>query len=127
MGEDGIEVLEIPLTTLWNRKGKGKGAPLADPRRVQSFIGETGFLANGGHWHHLASVAAPQLERTDSTASAISFDSVESEEATSRLRAEAGVYGWLRKDVEDWRVFWVGGDARNIGGHDEEEEDGVLV
>ncbi|KAF8838617.1 hypothetical protein BDN67DRAFT_971241 [Paxillus ammoniavirescens] len=126
MGEDGIEVLEIPLTTLWNRKGKGKGAPLADPRRVQSFIGETGFLANGGHWHHLASVAAPQLERTDSTASAISFDSVESEEATSRLRAEAGVYGWLRKDVEDWRVFWVGGDARDIGGHDE-DEDGVLV
>ncbi|KAF9226775.1 hypothetical protein BS17DRAFT_776114 [Gyrodon lividus] len=126
MGEDGIEVQEIPFTTLSNRKGKGKGVALADPSRVQSFIGETGLLANGGHWHRPASMAAPQLERTDSATSTSSFESVETEEVTSRLRADAGVYGWLRKDVEDWRVFWVGGDARDVGGHNE-DEDGVLV
>lgn len=71
-------------------------------------------------------MAAPVLERTDSASSACSFDSVHTEEVVARLKAEAGVYGWLRKSVEDWRVFWVGGDAREVGKRDE-EEDGVLV
>ncbi|KAF9238822.1 hypothetical protein BU15DRAFT_88258 [Melanogaster broomeanus] len=112
MGEDGLEVHEIPLAILSNPKGKGKGVAPADPSHVQSFMGETGFLANAGHWHH--------LRLSDS------FDSVETEAAASQLRAEAGAYGWLRKDVEDWRVFWVGGDASGVEGNDE-EEDGVLV
>lgn len=131
--EDGIQVEEIPLAALVNGggsvKGKGKGVALAESCRGQSFIGETGFLAHGGHWHRLPSeITAPALERTDSTTSARSFESVHTEEVVKRLKAEAGVYGWLRKSVEDWRVFWVGGDAREVGGHrDSEEEDGVLV
>jgi len=103
------------------------GVTLADPCRGQSFIGETGFLVHGGHWHRLSeAVTAPVLERTDSAASGRSFESVHTDEVVARLRVEAGVYGWLRKSVEDWRVFWVGGDTRGVGGHDE-EEDGVLV
>ncbi|KIJ69866.1 hypothetical protein HYDPIDRAFT_77816 [Hydnomerulius pinastri MD-312] len=127
MGDDGIEVHEISLTMFSNRKGKGKAVALADPPHAQCFIGETGFLANGGHWHCLTSVVAPpQLERTDSATSTGSSESVETDEVASRLRAEAGVYGWVRKDAEDWRVFWVGGDAKDVGG-DAEVEDGVLV
>jgi hypothetical protein len=128
-GEEGIEVEEIPLAALvGGTKGKGKAVPLiVDPRHGQTFVGETGFLAQGGHWHRLPSeITAQALERTDSTASARSFESVHTEEVVARLKAEAGVYGWLRKSVEDWRVFWVGGDARDVGAYDE-EEDGVLV
>lgn len=130
--EDGVEAQEIPLTAFGSggsTKGKGKvsGVALADPRRGQLFIGETGFLAQGGHWHRLPSeITAPILERTDSGTSMHSFESVHTEKVVARLKAEAGVYGWLRKSVEDWRVFWVGGDTRDVGGHDE-EEDGVLV
>lgn len=129
-GEDGIEAQEIPLATLVgaNGRGKGKGVALAEPRHGQSFVGETGFLVQGGHWHRLPpEMSAPlALERTDSTASTHSFESLHTDEVFARLKAEAGVYGWLRKSVEDWRVFWVGGDTREVGGYDE-EEDGVLV
>lgn len=135
-GEDGIEAEEIPLAVLVGGvKGKGKdkdkGAPvpvsLVEPRRGQSFIGETGFLAQGGHWHRLPSeITAPVLERSDSTSSTRSFESVHTEEVVARLKAEAGVYGWLRKSVEDWRVFWMGGDTRDVGAYDE-EDDGILV
>ncbi|KAF8138761.1 hypothetical protein EV363DRAFT_544737 [Boletus edulis] len=128
--EDGIEVQEIPLSELIGG-GKGKcratAPPGGEPRRGQSFMGETGFLAQGGHWHRLPSeITAPALERTDSTASARSFESVHAEEVVARLKAEAGVYGWMRKSGEDWRVFWVGGDTRDVGDYDE-DEDGVLV
>jgi len=129
--DEGIEMQEIPLTALLcvsGSKGKGKGVALADPCRGQSFIGETGFLAQGGQWHRLPPeiTAPPAMERTDSTSSTRSFESVQSDEVVARLKAEAGVYGWLRKSGEDWRVFWVGGDAREVERHDE-EEDGVLV
>ena len=128
-GEDGIEAQEIPLTALGaHGKGKGKGVALADPCRGQSFIGETGFLTQGGHWHRFpVEMAGPLvLERTDSTSSARSFESVHTDEVVARLKVDAGAYGWLRKSVEDWRVFWVGGDTRDVEGR-EEEEDGVLV
>lgn len=126
LGEHGIEVHEISLAALSYRKGKDKEGAPAEATHVQSFIGETGFLATGGHWHQLESVVAPHLERTDSATSTSSYGSVESEEMRLRMRAAAGLYCSLHKDVEDWRVFWVGGDAENVGEYDE-EEDGVLV
>ncbi|KAG9317715.1 hypothetical protein JVU11DRAFT_1929 [Chiua virens] len=116
--EDGIEVQEIPVAAIYSptagtgrdkdKSGKGKEkVALADPRRGQSFVGETGFLVAGGHWHRLpAEIAAGAaalpvgLERTDSVASGSSFGSAHTDEVVARLRAEAGVYGWLRKSVE---------------------------
>jgi len=126
LGEDGIEVYEIPLATLYNRKGKDKEGAAIEATHVQSFVGESAFLSNGGHWHQLGSVIAPQLERADSTASTSSYESIESDEVMSQLRAAAGMYCSLRKDAEDWRVFWVGGDTKDVGEHDE-DTDGVLV
>ena len=46
-----------------------------------------------------------------------SFDSMESQEVAAKLRREQGIYGWCRKGVADWRVFWLGGLFM-----DEEEE-----
>lgn len=129
-GDDGVEVQEIPLAALlcaYGSKGKGRGVALADPCRGQSFIGETGFLAQGGHWHRLPEATAPPaLERTDSSSSTRSFESVQTDEFVAQLKAEAGMYGWLKKSGEDWRVFWVGGKAHEVEGH-YEEKDGVLV
>jgi hypothetical protein len=39
----------------------------------------------------------------------MSFGSVDSEEMGEKMRREEGVYGWCRKGMADWRVFWVGG------------------
>lgn len=127
MGEDGLEVHEIPLIALSNRKGKEREGASVEVTHIQSFVGETGFLASGGRWHQLGSgLTAPQLERTDSATSTSSYGSAETEEMVLEMRAAAGVYCSLRKDLEDWRVIWVGGDSDEVGEHDE-DKDGVLV
>jgi hypothetical protein len=64
-GEDGVGAQEIPLGVVGGSKGKGKSDRMAltDPRHGQSFIGKTGFLAQGGHWHHLPpEITAPQWD-----------------------------------------------------------------
>lgn len=127
MGEVSLEVHEIPLATLSNRKGKEKEGVTVEATHTQSFLGEIGFLANGGHWHQPGSgLMAPQLERADSATSTSSFGSTETEDVALRMRAAAGAYCSLRKDVEDWRVIWVGGDSNEVY-EDDEDEDGVLV
>jgi len=127
MGEDGLEVHEIPLIALSNRKGKEREGVPVEVTHIQSFVGETGFLASGGCWHQLGSgLTAPQLERTDSATSTSSYGSAETEEMVLEMRAAAGVYCSLRKDLEDWRVIWVGGDSNEVDEHDE-DKDGVLV
>lgn len=125
LGEDGIEVHEVPLAALIQKGKNREGVVPFETLHAQSFIGETGFLAHGGTWHQFGSCSAPQLQRTDSGASTSSCESIESDEAVSRVRAAAGIYCWLHKGAEDWRVFWVGGDTKE-GEHDE-DEDGVLV
>ncbi|CAL1700203.1 unnamed protein product [Somion occarium] len=103
-GEDGVEVLEVPLSSLTENKGKGKAQePL---HAVADVGGDTGFLCFGGHWD--ISSSQPVLVRSDSTASTDSEDDGVLNQATA-LREEAGIYGWVRRGHEDWRVFWVGG------------------
>lgn len=127
MGEDGLEVHEIPLITLSNKKGKEREGVPVEATHIQSFVGETSFLASGGRWHQLGScLTAPQLERADSATSTSSYESSETDEVVLQMRAAAGVYCSLRKDIEDWRVIWVGGDSNEVDEHDE-DKDGVLV
>ncbi|KAH7914438.1 hypothetical protein BJ138DRAFT_1000224 [Hygrophoropsis aurantiaca] len=111
MGEDGVEIHEVPLALISKGKGKAKGNVPCEPVRAQTFIGETGFLVAGGHWHRPPHKPL-QLSRTQSASSIASFDSLETEEIVSKLKEEQGIYGWWRKDVEDWRVFWVGGGPK---------------
>jgi len=105
MGEEGVEVHEVPLTYL-SGGYKGKGKSLPEPPSVQNAIGETGFLTIGGHWNRY--IGAPPLESLNS---ASSIESIGTEELVSRVKAEEGVYGWWRKEWEDWRIFWLGGDT----------------
>jgi hypothetical protein len=107
LGEDGVEVLEISLSFL--NRGKGK-ARAEVPVRASLDI-SAGFLCTGGHWHRPN--YSPQLTRSHSVASDISFGSLDTDELASKLQQEQGVYGWCQKDVRDWRIFWVGGSGED--------------
>jgi hypothetical protein len=100
-GEDGLEVQETPLS--FSAKEKGR---LEEPVVSEVIIGETGFLCGGGHWHR--PYDAP-LSRSYSVRSGVSFNSMATEEVVSRLESDKGIYGWQRKGMEDWRIFWIGG------------------
>jgi hypothetical protein len=110
-GEDGVEVQELTLSFLATaRTGNGKGKSKADEivRADSDAGGDVGFLCVGGHWQR----PAMQLSRTFSTASGAShtsFDSLDSEAVVDKLSKEQGIYGWVRKGYDDYRVFWVGG------------------
>jgi len=99
--EDGLEVQETPLSFSVKEKAR-----LEEPVVSEAIIGETGFLCGGGHWHR--PYDAP-LSRSDSVRSGVSFNSIATEEVISRLESDKGIYGWQRKGLEDWRVFWIGG------------------
>lgn len=117
-GEDGLEVHEIPFTSISERKGsKGKSKASSSSNTSDELImamtdagGETGFLSTGGHWHR---AHCSDLSRGDSAMSCDSSATVENvpTDSSRQMRAEEGAYGWVRRGVEDWRVFWVGGTS----------------
>ncbi|KAI0306955.1 hypothetical protein B0F90DRAFT_1683794 [Multifurca ochricompacta] len=100
-GEDGLEIQETPLSFSGKEKARAE-----EPVLSEVVIGEAGFLCGGGHWHR--PYDAP-LSRSYSVRSDSSFDSMATEEVISRLESDRGIYGWQRKGLEDWRIFWIGG------------------
>lgn len=116
-GDDGVEVQEIPLHSLTERKGKSRA--LAPVQGVADFLGgETAPLCVGGHWHHPQGADLTRYSSVTSYGTATSFDSYETDELAARFREEQGIYGWVRKGISDWRVFWVGGTGDDL---DEEQ------
>ncbi|KAK0230285.1 hypothetical protein IW262DRAFT_1521668 [Armillaria fumosa] len=112
LGEHGVEVQEISLNFLL--KGKGKARDDIILYGEDDVGGDTGFLCVGGHWDQPLYPPYHPLNRSSSTASDISAESVnsmESGEILERMRMEQGLYGWCRKGLEDWRVFWLGGST----------------
>ncbi|KAF8897886.1 hypothetical protein BD779DRAFT_1608371 [Infundibulicybe gibba] len=109
-GEHGLEVQEISLSFL---NPKGKEAEEEPVRAEDELGGDAGFLSTGGHWDLLGQPPAHHgLSRTYSATSelsALSLDSVESADILAKLKQNEGIYGWCRKGLEDYRVFWVGG------------------
>lgn len=121
-GEDGLEVHEVPFTSISERKGKGKSKATGDEpiHAMTDAGGETGFLCPGGHWHR---AHCSDLARNDSAMSCDSSASVENfvTDTSRQMRVEEGIYGWVRRGMEDWRVFWVGGTS----GRAEEDVDDI--
>lgn len=104
-GDDGVEVQEVLLSSLSERKFKGKGRPDEILEAQGDVGGSCGYLCVGGHWNK-HSTAVPRFS---------SSDSIDSEETLiSRMAAEQGMYAWVRKGLEDWRIFWVGGSANAV-------------
>ncbi|KAI0832696.1 hypothetical protein BC628DRAFT_1414964 [Trametes gibbosa] len=106
-GADGVEVQEVPLAQLSERKGKARAQ---EPVRAQADIGgAAGLLAVGGHWNR---PFFPGLGRSYSTSSYASYDSETStEEEGDGAGGNEGLYAWVQKGAEDWRVVWLGDGA----------------
>jgi len=105
--ENGIEVQEMSISFM-STKGKGRAYPEEIVWAEEDLGGEAGFLTMGGNWDRLAQAQAQGLS---SAASVFSVDSLDSADILARKKREEGMYGWYRKDLADWRVFWVGGGA----------------
>lgn len=101
--DNGVEVHETPLGFM--KKGKGRAIP-EDVVHAEADLGDTGFLTCGGNWDRLGQVFGSNRGPSTSTNS---FDSMDSSEILAMLKREEGVYGWYRKDLGDWRIFWLGG------------------
>lgn len=117
--EDGLEIQEIMLSSLCrterSRVVVEEGVPVVSSEVV---LGETGFLTRGGHWDRPYD-APVDLSRSYSVRSGVSLNTMATEEVVSRLESNQGTYGWQRKGLEDWRVFWIGG----IGDTDNDRTD----
>ncbi|EJD01378.1 uncharacterized protein FOMMEDRAFT_111155 [Fomitiporia mediterranea MF3/22] len=106
-GEYGIEVHEIPLSVFSKGKSKGKGRA-EEPVHAQIDIGgDVAFLFRGGQWHEPRRF----LARADSFMSTSTASTVRP--GGLRKSAEDGFYASCRKGLEDWRVFWLGGEERD--------------
>jgi len=106
--ENGIEVYETGLGFMHMTKGKGRAVDETIVHAEED-LGETGFLGSGGNWDRMDQIFLGQrISRSAAMASSYSVDTVDSVEISASLKREEGIYGWYRKDSEDWRVFWVG-------------------
>ncbi|KAF5321758.1 hypothetical protein D9619_000583 [Psilocybe cf. subviscida] len=120
-GENGIEVQELGLSFL-SLKGKGRLVAPDENMRAAEDLGEAGFLTTGGNWDRMQEIyGSMSMHRTSSFMSGESMDSVD---LLARMKREEGIYGWCRKGLADWRIFWVGGN-RDLGDLDEEGLDPV--
>lgn len=129
-GDAGLEVYETGLGFLYEGDGPGKGkgkskvVKYESVRAEEDLGGDVGFLQAGGNWDQADELYSNSLERMDSyssvTTTASSYTSVESEDLLQLLKQEAGIYGWCRKGVEDYRIFWVGG-SYDAGRRDDDD------
>jgi hypothetical protein len=111
--EDGLEIQELDVDAVLgrtSRKGKDRAT---EPLYAQADLGgEASFLCVGGHWQRAPDARLARAFSVASNASATSFDTLDSEQANAKLAIEQGIYGWVRKGLEDYRIFWVGGTGK---------------
>jgi hypothetical protein len=105
-GEYGVEVQEMDLSSISQRKGKRREEDL---RCAQTDLGgdDTGFLIVGGHWDK--QMYAEDSPGTICGESIESISELSTEELMGVLQSYEGLYGWVRKGYGDWRVVWLGG------------------
>ena len=114
-GENGMEVQEMGVSFM-SIKGKGRAFPDELVRAEEDLGGDVGFLSLGGNWDRLEQVLSWQQGPMPSAASVFSADSeMDSTDVLERLKTEEGIYGWCRKGLQDWRIFWVGGNSGVTG------------
>jgi len=118
--ENGIEVQEMGVSFM-SIKGKGRAFPDELIRAEEDLGGDAGFLSLGGNWDRLEQVLSWQQGPMSSAASVFSAESdMDSADVLERLKKEEGIYGWCRKGLQDWRIFWVGGNS-GVNGSGEEQ------
>lgn len=137
LGPDGVEIQEVPLSFFLKKqdakdKGKARASFDSDPvvRAFANVGGAAGFLCCGGQWNRpMSRISSPTgdirgvlnspLSRQDTWASVDTFPTVASpiEQASvsshvtlssGTIYESGGMYGWVSKGAEDYRVFWLG-------------------
>ncbi|TFK46887.1 hypothetical protein OE88DRAFT_1714701 [Heliocybe sulcata] len=112
VGDDGVEVQEIPLSSLTPSKGKGRAI---EPAHAYIDLGgDIEFLCSGGQWHRPMFANLGRSYTTTSALSSSSFDSLSTDEIRGKLAKEEGLYCSIKKAFEDWRIFWLGGTGSEI-------------
>lgn len=104
----GVEVQEHALTFLDLSAGmKGKARDETVIVHADVGPGGTGFLCRGGHWSERGRQdgSPSQLQRQSTVSTMDTIDMAE------KRTQEQGMYGWTQKGFNDWRVFWLGGNA----------------
>ncbi|EJU06526.1 hypothetical protein DACRYDRAFT_113210 [Dacryopinax primogenitus] len=118
---NGVEIQEIPVADIISgqqNKSLGRAAgklrsPTANTRCTIVHEGfPAGYLCSGGEWNRLAATGnawrllstRPPVQRN------MSDDSLDDRSRVS----DAGVYAWIQKDVEDYRVFWLGSKDSDV-------------
>ena len=107
---DGVEVVELDFSFLTSRaglsgKGKGRAAPVEpNVKAYTPAFDHSRFACRGGEWHLLDTThGRPEVRR-----SMQNVDGLGTRELVERVKMEEGFYGCYMKDVEDYRVFWMG-------------------
>lgn len=108
--EGGIEVQEVPVSLLMPGKGKGKGRMTDLSHAHEDLGGPAGFLCKGGHWDDFVETYSMRVLSRHSSSSNVSLTSNNNygSETLVKPKKQEGVYGWWCKDLQDWRVFWIG-------------------
>ena len=107
---DGVEVVELDFSFLASRtglggKGKGRAAPVEPTVKAYApAFDHSRFACRGGEWHLLDTThGRPEVRR-----SMQNVDGLDTRELVERVKMDEGFYGCYMKDVEDYRVFWMG-------------------
>jgi hypothetical protein len=108
--EDGLEIQETFLSSLFGRERSRVVEEGVSVVSSEVVLGETGFFCRGGHWDRPYD-APLGINRSYSVRSGASLNTMATEEVVSRLELNQGTYGWQRKGMADWRVFWIGGSG----------------
>ncbi|TDL29387.1 hypothetical protein BD410DRAFT_779787 [Rickenella mellea] len=106
LGELGLEVQEVPLTFI---SGKGKGRQDDIVRSQEDVGGDAGYLCRGGSWGTPYST----LMRSETVSTMATYDGTPAGRRSNGT--EKGIYAWVRKGLEDWRIFWLGGSEKDLG------------
>ncbi|KZP00128.1 hypothetical protein CALVIDRAFT_533777 [Calocera viscosa TUFC12733] len=113
---DGVEIEEILVADIiagqkersFERSAGKIRSDLAEPQCAFAHEGfPAGYLCSGGEWDKMAAMGnawRASLARPRGLHRALSEESVEERSQVS----DAGIYGWIKRDVEDFRVFWLG-------------------
>lgn len=117
-GESGIEVVETGLQFLFRQpdqgvngnKGKGKvktGTASTDfvTRATWDSPETIGYLGRGGYWNALdTSSGRPEVRQDPYITDPVLAN------AGQMVERGQGIYGWMRKGLDDYRVIWFGED-----------------
>ncbi|GJJ07333.1 hypothetical protein Clacol_001534 [Clathrus columnatus] len=110
LAQEGLEIQECSLSFLNSSSLRKEQRETTVVAQADVGPGGAGFLRMGGYWNRQGrekSLPPLPLHRDSSRSTLDTFD------LHVKRDREQGFYAWARKGYNDWRVFWLGGDAED--------------